>query len=106
MYFSDEIQLIRESYTMDQLLQRIPVTTARSVFADITSVTGAEVSAAGQNGIKASARIVVHSEDYAGEQLLWYDGSSTLPEGRYSVYRTYVSGADTVELYVEPKAGR
>lgn len=104
MYFSDVVNLVGITYSQDALLQYVEAETSREVFCDLGSVTGSESSNAGQNGIRASARAVVHTEDYSGETIVDYAGGSVLPAGRYGVYRTYVNG-DTVELYLEAKAG-
>ena len=99
MYFSDEITLLGETYTKDTINQLVPVTVERTVYGDITSVTGSENASAGQIGVKAEARAVVHIEDYSGERHLRYSGGPQLKSGTYTVYRTYVSG-DCMELYL------
>lgn len=99
MYFSDELKLIKRTYSGST-----PVETERTVFGDISSVTGTEDANARQNSIKPSARAAVHAEDYQGETLVQYGGSLQLAAGRYTVYRTYFKG-DTVELYLTLKKG-
>ncbi|MBE6721928.1 MAG: hypothetical protein E7572_05515 [Ruminococcaceae bacterium] len=99
MYFSDEITLVKRTYTGSTANE-----TARTAFCDISSVTGTEDANARQNSIKPSARAAVHAEDYAGETIVQYIGSPQLAAGRYTVYRTYFKG-DTVELYLTMKKG-
>lgn len=104
MYFSDEIKLLSKSYTVDGLGQYTSQDIEKSVFSDLTSVTGDEKKSAGQSGINATARAVLHVEDYNGEEMISYAGGAALQAGKYSVYRTYFAG-DTVELYLTQKAG-
>lgn len=99
MYFSDEIVLIKRTYQ-----GRTPIETERTVFCDVTSVTGTEDANARQNDMKPSARAAVHAEDYQGETLVQFAGSPQLAAGRYTVYRTYFKG-DAVELYLTMKKG-
>lgn len=105
MYFSDEIYLVKETRQQDDLKQFKSERTETHVWCDLTSVSGNETSAAGQNGHKAEGRAVVHVEDYAGEKIVRYDGGLLLlPAGYYEVYRTYFAG-DTIELYLQEKEG-
>lgn len=105
MYFSDEIYLVKETQEQDELKQFKPVRTETHTWCDLTSVSGTEVSEAGQNGHKAEARASVHVEDYGGEMIIRYEGGLPLiPAGYYEVYRTYLNG-DTVELYLKEKEG-
>lgn len=105
MYFSDAIQLIARTYPeQDALAQHVPQESSRTVYCDLTSISGTEQAAAGQQKIRPYARARVHAEDYAGETLIEYAGGGMLRAGRYAVYRTYYDG-DVVELYLEAKTG-
>ena len=99
MYFSDEINLVKRDYVNNK-----PIETCRSIFCDITSITGTEDTNARQTSIKAAARIKLYSADYDGETLVDYSGGRMLAKGRYSVYRTYFDN-DFVELYLEKRRG-
>lgn len=105
MYFSDEVSLIGRTYkTQDALAQHVPKEAARTVYCDLTSISGTEQAAAGRQKIRPSARVRIHAEDYAGEPLVEYAGGPLLRAGRYAVYRAYCAG-DVVELYLEEKTG-
>lgn len=73
--------------------------TERDVFADVTSVTGREWFDGGRNGIVPEYRITLFKYDYAGEQILRYNGIT------YQIYRTYDRRTDELELYVHKRKG-
>lgn len=105
MYFSDEIELISKTYTMDGLGQQIEAEATRAVFCDLQSVGGSESTRERQAGIHASARAVVHAEDYDHEaEVNVLTGNAVINAGKYAVYRTYLNG-DTVELYLTESVG-
>jgi hypothetical protein len=54
---------------------------------------------AGRNGIKPEYRLTMSQFDYDGQTEVIILGK------RYGVYRTYIYKNDTIELYVEQKAG-
>ena len=66
------------------------------------SVTRAEWSAAGEQGLKPEYQVDVFAGDYQGEKIVRMEVNGT--EQTFAVYRTYRSG-DTVELYLEWKTG-
>lgn len=72
---------------------------SREVFCRVDSVTRAEFFEGGRNGLNPSFRMTMFHGDYDGESLLEYQGKS------YSVYRTYQTDSDYIELYVERKGG-
>lgn len=71
----------------------------RTVFAQVDSVTRTEFMEGGRNGLNPEFRITMFRYDYMGEREVEYNGLV------YSVYRTYFSRTDTIELYVERKGG-
>lgn len=106
---SDVMLLLKEHYEIDELGQRIPRTTARMVYCSITSVTGTEWAAAGQNGIKPEYRVIMFRHDYCGEETVniggCVDGCAVIGGTNYTVYRTYFRDTDEMELYLEKRAG-
>lgn len=106
---SSVINLLQETYEVDEIGQRVPVITPRTVFCNISSVTGTEWFSAGQNGIRPEYRITMFRYDYHGEEAVNIGGElvNGVVEGgkNYSVYRTYIRDNDELELYVEKKAG-
>ena len=71
----------------------------RKVFCSITSVSASEWFEAGRNGLQAELRITMFAFDYHGEKIAEVNGQ------RYSIYRTFRSKPDEIELYLEKKAG-
>ena len=71
----------------------------RDVFCNITSVSADEWLNAGKAGLRAEYRATMFLYDYQGEELAELDGV------RYGIYRTYAGTNETIELYLERKAG-
>lgn len=92
-------QLLTVTRAPDSIGQYVDTVTKRTVYGQITSVSMDEFFAGGQNGLKPEYRITMFGPDYEGEERCEID------EVEYSIYRTYRGRADTVELYVERRAG-
>jgi len=101
--------LIKSTYTIGDIGQRVETKSYRTIFCQIRSVTGTEWFAGGQNGIKPSYQLTMFKYDYENELLVNIGGTivnGVLTGGRnYSVYRTYEAKNDSIELYLEEKAG-
>ena len=93
------IKLITISYTADSIGQMIPTESETMRFCQLSSVSQSEWFEAGRNGLKAEYRAILNAEEYNGELIAEISG------GRYGVYRTYRTKSDTIELYLERKAG-
>ena len=91
--------LISKTMAQDTIGQWAPTVEKRQVFGQVSSVTASEFFAGGQNGFKPELRITMFGPDYEGEENLELDGQI------YSIYRTYKARTDTLELYVEKRAG-
>lgn len=96
---SDVIYLISESKTQDAFGVWKSTYTEKMVFCNVSSVTATEFFEGGRNGFKPQFRMTVFFGDYSGEEIVKYNGKS------YAIYRTYQSGTDSLELYVEQKGG-
>lgn len=96
---SDVLTLIKTTYTNDLLGIPQETTSERDVFCNVESVTRAEFFDAGRNGLNPSLMFNVFAGDYDGEQELRYKGKA------YSVYRTYFTQGNEVEIYVTRKGG-
>lgn len=96
---STPIKLIARSYTADTYGVLQPTKTERTVYANVTSVTGAEWFEGGRNGLNPEIRAVMFAPDYQGEEIVEYNGVM------YSVYRTYHARTDVLELYLERSKG-
>lgn len=93
------LTLIGVTYTVDSIGQQIPEETPRDVYCGVSSVSASEWFEAGRAGLKPECRVTMFAPDYEGEEIAELDGV------RYSVYRTYIGKNDTIELYLERKAG-
>lgn len=100
---STPVNLVSETYTVDSFGQRIAVQTARKVYASVDSVTRAEWSAAGEQGIKPEYVLTMFEPDYAGEKIVQMMVGGILET--FGVYRTYRGKNETLELYLEWKTG-
>lgn len=96
---STPVWLVAKSYTEDQYGVLQPTPTKRLVYANVTSVTGAEWFEGGRNGINPEYRIRMFAPDYQGEEVVEISGR------QYAVYRTYQARTDVIELYVEKRKG-
>ena len=93
------LTLIGVTYTTDSIGQLVPQETRRDVFCSLSSVSASEWFEAGHAGLNAEHRATMFAYDYAGETMAELDGV------RYGIYRTYLGRNETVELYLERKAG-
>ena len=96
---SNVLTLVDVTYTTDALNQQVPQETTRDVFCNVSSVSAQEFFAAGQAGLNPEWRVTMFSPDYNGEAIAELNGT------RYGVYRTYLGKNETIELYLERKAG-
>lgn len=93
------MQLIAVTYAEDDIGQRVPAETARDVFCNIASVSANEWFEAGRAGMQAALKVTMFAPDYQGEQIAVVEGV------RYGIYRTYRAKNETLELYLERRAG-
>ncbi len=96
------IDLIGKTYTVDDMGQRIPTPSSKTVFATLTSISRAEwtsYSQSGRQGLIPAYVATVFFGDYSGESEAVYDGNT------YGIYRTYERDDEQIELYLEKKAG-
>ena len=96
---SSVIALISSSYEKDSIGQYVPTETSRNVFCNISSVTASEFFEAGAVGISPEYRVTMFLYDYENEEIAELNGV------RYGIYRTYIAQNETIELYLERKAG-
>lgn len=96
---SDVCTLITETITQDKY--GIPQTTQveRQVFCEVSSVTQREWYEGGRMGLNPEYRMTMFAYDYEGEKLLKYNGII------YTIYRTYITDNDQIELYVQRREG-
>lgn len=93
------ISLITESKTQNSLGIYSTTYSYKDVFCNVSSVSAQEFFDGGRSGLNPSYRMTLFVGDYEGEEMLEYNGAT------YAIYRTYLKGTDTIELYVERKGG-
>lgn len=96
---SETITLIKPKITYGNFGQSIISEEVKEVFCSIRSISGSEWMEAGRIGMRPEFKIILFRYDYDGEDQVEYGGK------RYVVYRTYIGTNDTMELYVEKRAG-
>ena len=96
---SDIVTLLKTTYAADDYGVERATITGRDVFCAVQSVTRNEFFEGGRNGLNPEYRVTMFYGDYEGETLLEYKGQT------YSVYRTFQSKNDVLELYVERQGG-
>lgn len=96
---SDVINLLKVTQTQDDYGQWVETVEKKQVFCQVESVRQSEFFEAGRNGLNPSYKFVVFFGDYDDEPFVEYKGQT------YSVYRTYLTKTDKMELYVERKGG-
>lgn len=96
---NDVLKLFKTTYTNDKYGVPVPSNVATEVFCERHSVTRNEFFNAGRNGLTPEYVFTVFKGDYDGETVLEYNGKT------YSVYRTYETDDDYIELYVNRKGG-
>lgn len=96
---NDVLKLLKTTYTTNKY--GVPEATNESVevFCEKQSVTRSEFFNAGRNGLTPEFVFTIFKGDYQGETTLKYDGLT------YSIYRTYETDSDYIELYVARKGG-
>lgn len=106
---SDVIILVKDTYMIDPKGQRIPAKVPRTVFCDVSSVTGTEWFSGANNGMRPEYRITMFAYDYDGETEANYggeiDNGIVLGGIDYTIYRTYKRATDELELYLERRTG-
>lgn len=96
---SSEIYLVVETWTRDEYGINQKTETLRKVYANVSSVTMSEWFEGGRAGLNPELRMTMFEPDYDEERILVYQNV------RYTVYRTYRTKNDMIELYVERREG-
>ena len=95
----NKITLVSYQETTDAIGQIIETETTVDIVGEVRSVSRQEYMNGRQNGLTPSYVFRVSSFGYAGQKTLIYDGI------RYSIYRTYETDDNYIELYTEAQLG-
>lgn len=96
---STPIKLISTTYVPDEYNVMREEITERTVFCNVSSVTLTEWTEGGRIGLNPGFRMTMFKFDYNKEHILEYNGV------QYTIYRTYETRNDMIELYVEERKG-
>ena len=94
------INLITETIGTDDIGNQTVTETSKQVFATAKPITQNEFFSARTTGINPAVKMLVFFGDYAGEELLEWNGQ------KYNIYRTYLREDDIIELYAERHIGQ
>lgn len=73
--------------------------TKRKVYAQVASITRSEWFEGRRNGLNGELKFTMFAPDYHDEEILEHNSK------RYTIYRTYVTDDENIELYVERRKG-
>ena len=96
---SSVIYLMTETVTQDQYGINQITLTEKKAYCQVTSVSASEWFDGGRNGLNPEYRMTMFKYDYSGENIVKYN------DVLYTVYRTYETRDDFIELYVERREG-
>lgn len=95
----DTLILYQTTYEKNEYGQDIPTNKEKEIFCDRKSISRNEFFNGGRNGLNPQYMFKVFKGEYNGESICKYNGLT------YSIYRTYETDDDYIELYVERKGG-
>lgn len=91
--------LISKTMTTDEVGYPIATETKYDTFCEVDSISRAEFFGAGKAGLTPEYKFIVNAIEYDGQPEVEYEGK------RYSIYRTYRTNEDMMELYAEYRSG-
>lgn len=91
--------LISKTYTQDESGFPVATDTTYETFCQVGSVTRAEFFNAGKAGMTPEYVFTINAVEYDGQPEVEYEGK------RYTIYRTYRTDEDMMELYAEYRSG-
>ncbi|ACJ33048.1 phage head closure protein [Anoxybacillus flavithermus] len=95
MTYDYELVLISQAFIEDEIGNRIPTETRKTVLCNVKSVGRNEFYSAATAGLKPSIVFVIHGYEYDGEQEVEFEGA------RYRVIRTYSTDFEEIEITCE-----
>lgn len=95
----DVVTLVTQSFSKNEYGIETVTETETNVFAKIVDISQKEFFNAGNANIKAAYKFILNVDEYNGAKIIKYGTTA------YSVYRTYRSLENTIEVYVEEKEG-
>lgn len=99
MYKIIEFNLLTEVTTKDSTAQTTSTVTKQKCIGQQKSVYQNEFYQAEQAGLRPDGVIKMSAFDYAGQRFI------EIGNNKYTIYRIYENGTDTVELYYGERVG-
>lgn len=97
--FSDELFLIKQVFTSDEIGNQISKDEENKVFCNVKSVARDEFYNASLAGLKPSVVFIIHNYEYNDEKIIKYNNK------KYYVIRTYRANSEYIELTCKEGAG-
>ncbi len=99
--FNKVIELIQNTFIEDDIGQMIPNPNPvyKEVFTRVKSIGQQEYYLAGQTTLKPNLCFIIRQAEYSGETKLRHENKI------YSIYRTYFTKNEMIELYCEYRTG-
>ena len=91
--------LVQKTMTTDELGYPIASEKTYDTFCKVESVTRSEFFNAGKAGLTPEYVFTINAVEYEGQPEVEYEGK------RYTIYRTYRTDEDMMELYAEYRSG-
>lgn len=91
--------LISKVMTTDEVGFPIATETEYETYCNVGSITRSEFFGAGKAGLTPEFVFTVNAIEYDGQTEVEYEGK------RYTIYRTYRTDEDMMELYAEYRSG-
>lgn len=96
---TDVIYLVSTAYTENQYGVMVGTDTERKVFCNVSSISQREWFEGGRNGLNPEYKFAIYGFEYQGEKVVKYQNDY------YTIYRTYMTDYNEIELYAERKQG-
>jgi len=93
--YNNELELLREGYTEDELGNQIPSNIKRTILCKVNSIGRSEFYSAASSNLRPEIVFTIHKYEYENERKIVFE------EQQYSVLRTYATGIEELELTCE-----
>jgi len=99
MTYDNELTLISQTYTEDEIGNQIPAETETVVLCGVKSIGRTEFYNAAATGLRPEVIFVVHGYEYNGEQKVIFEGVG------YEVMRSYAIDFEETEITCQKMIG-
>lgn len=96
---SSQITLIKQTYSQNDIGEYVASETATTIFCSLKSVNQTEWFDGARKGMSPEYQVIINRNEYDGQTICSLNGI------RYSIYRTYATKGENLELYLEKQVG-